>query len=54
MRPHFLLRGTRVLYAELHRWDDAEAEWIVVEKLPESSEWSAIADRLRRASCHGA
>jgi L-threonylcarbamoyladenylate synthase len=39
----------RAIYAELHRCDDAGAEWIVVEAPPEGSQWSAVADRLRRA-----
>jgi L-threonylcarbamoyladenylate synthase len=51
--PHDPEAFARALYAELHRCDEAKAQWIVVEQLPESSEWSAIADRLRRASCHG-
>jgi L-threonylcarbamoyladenylate synthase len=40
----------RALYAELHRSDEAGAELIVVEKVPEGSEWQAIVDRLRRAA----
>jgi len=40
----------RVLYAELHRCDDAGAELIIVEAPPPGEEWKAIADRLRRAS----
>ncbi len=40
----------RAIYAELHRCDDAGAEWIVVEAPPETPAWSAIADRLRRAA----
>jgi len=40
----------RAIYAELHRCDAAGARWIVVETPPEAPEWSAIADRLRRAS----
>ncbi len=40
----------RGLYAELHRCDDLGAAWIVVEELPDSPEWSGVADRLRRAS----
>ena len=33
-----------------HRADDAGAEWIVVEALPDGPEWRAIADRLARAA----
>ncbi len=40
----------RALYAELHRCDEAGAEWIVVEAPPELPEWAGIADRLRRAA----
>jgi L-threonylcarbamoyladenylate synthase len=40
----------RSIYAELHQCDEAGAEWIVVEALPEGSEWNAIADRLNRAA----
>jgi L-threonylcarbamoyladenylate synthase len=40
----------RALYAELHRADEEGAEWIVVEALPETQEWAALADRLRRAA----
>jgi L-threonylcarbamoyladenylate synthase len=40
----------RAIYAELHRCDEAGAEWIVVEAPPESPEWAGIADRLRRAA----
>lgn len=40
----------RAIYAELHRADAAGAELIVVEAPPETAEWRAIADRLRRAA----
>jgi L-threonylcarbamoyladenylate synthase len=40
----------RAIYAELHQCDEAGAELIVVEAPPDTSEWSAIADRLRRAA----
>jgi L-threonylcarbamoyladenylate synthase len=42
----------QALYAELHRCDEAGAELIIVEAPPTGAEWSAIADRLRRAA-HG-
>ncbi|HRI11924.1 MAG TPA: L-threonylcarbamoyladenylate synthase [Verrucomicrobiota bacterium] len=54
--PHVMLipddpeAFARALYAELHRCDAAGAEMIVVEALPNTSEWAGIADRLRRAS----
>lgn len=40
----------RGLYAELHGCDEQGADWIVVEQLPDTPEWSGIADRLRRAA----
>jgi L-threonylcarbamoyladenylate synthase len=48
--PHDAEAFARALYAELHRCDEAGAKWIVVEAPPELPEWSAIADRLRRAA----
>jgi L-threonylcarbamoyladenylate synthase len=48
--PHDAEAFARAIYAELHRCDDAGAEWIVVEAPPETPAWSAIADRLRRAA----
>ena len=40
----------RSIYAELHRCDEAGAEVIVVEALPNQPEWRGIADRLMRAA----
>jgi L-threonylcarbamoyladenylate synthase len=40
----------RELYAALHRLDAAGCRSIVVAELPDSSEWSAVRDRLRRAA----
>jgi L-threonylcarbamoyladenylate synthase len=40
----------RAIYAELHQCDEAGAELIVVEALPDAPDWRAIADRLRRAA----
>ena len=48
--PHDAEAFARALYAELHRCDAAGAELIVVEELPKTGEWEAIADRMRRAS----
>ena len=48
--PHDAVAFARAIYAELHRCDEAGAELIVVEALPEGPEWRAIADRLRRAA----
>jgi L-threonylcarbamoyladenylate synthase len=47
--PHEAQGFARALYAELHRCDDQEARWIVVEAPPEGAEWRAVADRLARA-----
>jgi L-threonylcarbamoyladenylate synthase len=48
--PHDAEAFARAIYAELHRCDEAGAEWIVVEAPPETPEWHGIADRLRRAA----
>ena len=48
--PHDAMAFARAIYAELHQCDEAGAELIVVEALPDSPEWHAIADRLRRAA----
>ncbi|MCX6894134.1 MAG: L-threonylcarbamoyladenylate synthase [Verrucomicrobia bacterium] len=48
--PHDAEAFARALYAELHRCDEADAELIIVEALPDAPEWRAIADRLRRAA----
>jgi L-threonylcarbamoyladenylate synthase len=39
-----------VLYETLHRLDGEGWDWIVVEAPPETGEWAAVADRLRRAA----
>lgn len=48
--PHDAPAFARALYGELHRCDEAGARAIVVEAVPETSEWRALADRLRRAA----
>lgn len=48
--PHDAEAFARALYAELHRCDELGARLIVVESPPDTSEWRAIADRLKRAS----
>ena len=48
--PHDPEAFARALYAELHRCDEAGARLIVVEALPDTPEWRAISDRLRRAA----
>lgn len=48
--PHDPEAFARALYAELHACDQAGAELIIVEALPDTSEWHALADRLNRAA----
>jgi L-threonylcarbamoyladenylate synthase len=48
--PHDAWAFARALYAELHRCDEEGAQVIIVESPPDSIEWRAIADRLRRAA----
>jgi L-threonylcarbamoyladenylate synthase len=48
--PHDPEAFARAIYAELHRCDEEGAQWIVIEALPETPEWHAIADRLQRAA----
>jgi len=48
--PHDAVAFARAIYATLHECDEAGAELIVVEALPGTPEWRAIADRLRRAA----
>jgi L-threonylcarbamoyladenylate synthase len=47
--PHEPDAFARALYAELHTCDTEAADLIVVETVPPLPEWTAIADRLRRA-----
>jgi L-threonylcarbamoyladenylate synthase len=48
--PHDPEAFARALYAELHACDQAGAKLIIVEALPETGEWRALADRLNRAA----
>jgi len=48
--PHDPAAFARAIYAELHQCDEARAELIIVEALPDAPEWRAIADRLQRAA----
>lgn len=48
--PHDPEAYARALYAELHRCDEAGAQVILVEAVPTSAHWKAIADRLQRAA----
>lgn len=40
----------RALYAELHLCDERGVDLIIVEALPDTADWAALTDRLRRAS----
>jgi L-threonylcarbamoyladenylate synthase len=51
--PHDPEAFARALYAELHLCDEAGAELIIVEGLPETNEWRAVSDRLNRAAAVG-
>jgi L-threonylcarbamoyladenylate synthase len=48
--PHDAEAFARAIYAELHQCDEAGAACIIVEALPETIEWRAVADRLKRAA----
>jgi L-threonylcarbamoyladenylate synthase len=48
--PHDAEAFARALYAQFHESDEAGAEWIIVEQVPDTHEWRAIADRLARAA----
>jgi L-threonylcarbamoyladenylate synthase len=47
--PHDAEAFARAIYSELHHCDETGAEMILVEGLPSTPEWRAIADRLSRA-----
>jgi L-threonylcarbamoyladenylate synthase len=38
------------LYGTLHTADAANLDWIAVDRLPQTPEWEAVQDRLRRAA----
>jgi L-threonylcarbamoyladenylate synthase len=40
----------RLLYASLHALDEAGCDVILVEDVPDTAEWAAVRDRLRRAA----
>jgi L-threonylcarbamoyladenylate synthase len=48
--PHDAEAFARAIYAELHHCDELGAELIIVEAPPDTSEWRAISDRLKRAA----
>src|SRR5262249_41083276 len=51
--PHDAEAFARSIYAELHRCDERGAKLIIIEQLPQTDEWRAIADRLNRAAAVG-
>lgn len=51
--PADALAYAAVLYAELHRLDTRQLDWIAVEPPPDTPEWAGILDRLRRAAQPG-
>ena len=48
--PHDPEAYARALYAELHHCDDEGALLIIAEQVPNTAEWQAVSDRLRRAA----
>jgi L-threonylcarbamoyladenylate synthase len=50
--PQEALTYAARLYAELHRLDAMGLDWIIVDWPPDTAEWLAVRDRLRRASAH--
>lgn len=38
------------LYGKLHELDHGDADWIGVERLPQTTAWEAVNDRLKRAA----
>lgn len=48
--PHDAEAFARAIYAELHQCDEAGAELIIVEGLPNTESWRAVKDRLQRAA----
>ncbi|MEO6035642.1 MAG: L-threonylcarbamoyladenylate synthase [Verrucomicrobiota bacterium] len=48
--PHDAEAFARAIYAVLHQCDEAGAELIVVESLPNTEPWHAVRDRLQRAA----
>jgi L-threonylcarbamoyladenylate synthase len=48
--PHDAEAFARAIYMQLHECDEAGAELIIVEALPETDEWRGLSDRLNRAA----
>ena len=51
--PRSALDYAARLYGALHEADDANADWIAVDLPPDTPEWEAVYDRLRRAAAQG-
>ena len=48
--PHAASRYAHDLYANLRELDAANADAILIEAVPDTSEWLAVRDRLMRAT----
>ncbi len=48
--PHEPEAFARALYAQMHHCDEAGARMLIIEALPETNEWLAVSDRLKRAA----
>jgi L-threonylcarbamoyladenylate synthase len=48
--PHDPEAFARAIYGQLHECDEAGAEVVIIEALPDEDSWKAIADRLNRAA----
>jgi L-threonylcarbamoyladenylate synthase len=48
--PHDATAFARAIYAELHECDEAGAQLIILETLPDTPEWRPVADRLNKAA----
>ncbi|MFL6352606.1 MAG: L-threonylcarbamoyladenylate synthase [Bryobacteraceae bacterium] len=51
--PRDPLGYAAALYAELHKADAEEWDWIAVEKPPDKPEWAGILDRIQKAASRG-
>jgi len=48
--PHSAAEYAAALYGKLHEADAASVDWIAVDAPPNTPEWEAVLDRLRRAA----
>ncbi len=51
LTPESPARFAAELYATLHKADAQGFEWIAVETPPDTPEWAAVNDRIKRAAC---